>query len=387
MAASSESGAGIAGYVAATREVCAGHPFRAPAILGKAAIGRALFGLGPDVFFLLDLQNRPVAGWRHYVPLYPNFSKALKLINWQSADPGLARDKVATSERCAAAGVAVAPIFLILGRDTAAHPVGSEFRATSSADEAIAALDGPDAPEALFIKPAADFGGQGLMRAERSSGGWRVEGEAIATRTLVERLLAASDPWGTMVQPVLRNHRAMDAIGGRLGLNTVRMIVALTDEGPTVVCAALKLLGREGLADNFSGGQTGNLVAAVDLDSGRLNRAYGYKAGRRYVLDRFDAHPATGERLTGFRLPDWAACLDLGRRIAPVFPESPLLGLDIALTDDGPLLIEKNMHWNTAIPQLACGEGLRAVFRRLLPRLRTSDEVRARAFALMGERA
>lgn len=380
MAGHSQEG-GAKGHLRAAREILADAPLRAPELVAKALLARARHGLGVGNFFLFDLANRPIATWQDYAPLYPDFSRALKLINWQSGDPAEERDKVATSVRCLDAGIAVAPILLVAGRDTASHPAPG-FRTAASADEVAAFLASTDCPDEIFVKPAADFGGHGLLRARRAPGGWEADGTALPDRALAERVLAGSDDWGVMLQPVLRNHAAMEAIGGRFGLNTVRMVVALTVDGPLVVCAAMKLLAREGLADNFHDGTAGNLLAGIDVATGRLTPAFGRDVGRHYLFRRFDRHPATGATLGGFELPRWRDAVALGEAVAAAFPGSPLLGLDLAITEEGPVLLEKNLHWNTSIPQLACGEGIRALFRRLLPRLRVADEVRAQAAVL-----
>ena len=375
---------GMAGYAAAAREVFAEHPLRAPEIMAKALLCRALYGFGPDSFLMFDLHNRSVGGWRDYMKLYPDFSRALKLINWRSGNVTQERDKVRTSERCAEAGIAFAPIFAILGRDRAAYPVSPAFRTVDSVDEAAELLADPAAPAELFVKPCADFGGRGLIAATRAGNGWLVDGEVVAARSLAERVLAAGGAHGMMVQPLLRNHPAMEAIGGAFGLCTVRINLALTSDGPVVFACALKLLGRAGLADNFHGGRTGNLLAQVEIDTGRILAVYGRKAGHGYLLSRYGSHPATGRTLHGFQLPFWAETLALAKRTASVFPESPLLGLDIAITAEGPTLLEKNLHWDTTIPQIVRAEGVRAMFRRFLPRLVVDDRLREQACRLIG---
>jgi hypothetical protein len=382
MAGQAAVGGSLGTYLAAAREVLAKHPVRGPAIIAKALLGRAICGMGPDQFFLFDLHNRPLASWRDHLRLYPGFSRALKLINLSHGSVETERDKLCVTVRLLEARVPVAPILLVLGRDTAHHPA-SAVEAPETIELAAARLDAPETPDALFVKPSADFGGKGVTLAERTAGGWRVDGDTLSTRTLVERLWPGGGAYGMLVQPQLRNHPEMADIGGGFGLNSVRIIVALTTRGPRVLACAAKLLRRPGLADNFSEGRSGNLLADVDPATGVIGAVYGREPGEHFLLSRYVRHPATGARLAGVRLPLWRECLEAAASASRAMPETPLLGLDVAITPDRALILERNLHWDLALPQLASGEGMRATMRRVLPELAISDEVRLEVSRLL----
>jgi len=56
-------------------------------------------------------------------------------------------------------------------------------------------------------------------------------------------------------------------------------------------------------------------------------------------------HPQTGVRVTGRELPDWQSCCDLATRAHVPLSElgfGGIMGWDVALTPEGPVLIEGN---------------------------------------------
>jgi hypothetical protein len=100
--------------------------------------------------------------------------------------------------------------------------------------------------------------------------------------------------------------------------------------------------------------KAGGLISSVDLDSGRLGvGCLGYGGGDHAQ------HPVTGATIEGRQLPDWlAACSLVIRAHAQAFHEYVIIGWDVALTPDGPLLIEGNGKPGVLMPQRAARRGL-----------------------------
>jgi hypothetical protein len=102
--------------------------------------------------------------------------------------------------------------------------------------------------------------------------------------------------------------------------------------------------------------KAGGLIAAVDLPLGVLGVACkGYGGGDHAV------HPVTGAAIAGRMLPDWPAAKGLVRRAhVEAFADYALIGWDVALTPDGPVLIEGNGKPGVLMPQRAARKGLGA---------------------------
>ena len=368
----------VGDYARITREAFAYEALRTPEILGKTLDARLRYNLGPVDFFLYDLMNRPRSTWREYLREHPHNDKMLRILHPFDVE-FVVRDKVLASERFVAHGVPIAPITAVVGRRSG-PPCNGDFPMLGDVEAVMAAM--PAWPDRLFVKPVSGSYGEDTMALQRDGEGWIESGRRLSARELAERLLGSGDPTGVLVQPRIANDSRMAGISCGVGLCATRVVTALTVDGPEVFVAAHKVLGSDAVADNFRKGMSGNLVCPVDIRTGRLGVAYGRRAGGRFLLDRYTHHPATRQRLEGFKLPHWEAVIDLAKKASLAFLELPFLGHDIAITGDGPLMLETNSHWRITFPQLARG-GLRTAFRELIPRLATSEEKKAAALAAL----
>lgn len=367
--------------MASVAEVLRHRPLRAPEIVLKLAVGRALYAMGPEQFFLYDLHNRPMRTWRDYRKFQSPFRAMMRAVNW-ATDPTLSADKVCTAARCGEQGIPDIPVLAIIGRDPA-QAYGDRFPTLNSLDALRDYLLSADCPAELYVKPADGSCGEGQYALKRVGDGWEFKRGVVLPAELAAALLNEAPASGLVVQPRLYNHTEMAPIGGALGLATVRVVVANTVDGPEVLAAVQKIIGGHGHVDNFLEGKSGNLIANVDLATGRLDRVFGRMPGQRYLMSRIKTHPITGHSLTGFQLPLWRETTLLAGRVALAMPEQPLLGIDLAITDAGPLLVESNSTWNPALPQVATLRGIKQLVGPVLPRLNCADDVKQKAQALL----
>jgi hypothetical protein len=155
-----------------------------------------------------------------------------------------------------------------------------------------------------------------------------------------------------VVQPHIETHP--DLAGVALGaLPTVRIVTILDEAGvPEPVSATFRCPSDPAASvDNM---KAGGLIVTVALDDGRLGIACKGYGGGDYPL-----HPVTGEPIEGRLLPDWAAAKALVVKAhAAAFMEYVIIGWDVALTPDGPILIEANGKPGVLMPQRAARRGL-----------------------------
>jgi hypothetical protein len=140
-------------------------------------------------------------------------------------------------------------------------------------------------------------------------------------------------------------------VGDRLC--TARVYVVLEPEGPRVIAAVWKIVTGANMADNFV--LPGNLLGAIDLESGALTRIVG---GSGPDETEHETHPDTGGRLLGFRLPDWPLLMDTVRAAAAAFPRLGYQGWDVAVTPRGPVLVELNSASDMSLWQRAAAKGM-----------------------------
>ena len=211
----------------------------------------------------------------------------------------------------------------------------------------------------LFSKPTNAQAGAGARRwvavgAQR----WREDGGVeLDAAALCAELMRQSAELGRpiLVQPFVANHPALQSLS-RGGLATLRMLTLREPGAPSVVlCGILRLPAGDSATDNFDGG---GLAADVSLDGARVGPALRKSAAA--ACERHAVHPDTGGRIEGAVVPHWAGVLALVRRGHDALEEGhpPLIGWDVAVTENGPVLVEAN--------NIPCSVGLQMVTGRPL---------------------
>ena len=219
-----------------------------------------------------------------------------------------------------------------------------------------------------ILKPTHGVHGQGILRLHHNRRGiCDGTGRVLSARDIEVHFQSAGyQSW--ILQELLLPHPALSALSGTAHVQTVRAVTILDDSGEAHVAAAwFRLIGGSEDFDNFNFGQAGNLVAVIDLPSGRLLRTLA-AADDGFGLVEVAAHPKTGCLFSSVSLPGWQEVQALARAAAKAFAPLFTIGWDIALTDRGPVLIEGNVTWDP----LPGNPDLAVIYQRILkhqPRL------------------
>jgi hypothetical protein len=225
-----------------------------------------------------------------------------------------------------------------------------------AARAALAALPSAD----LFSKPADWSRGDGARRWRYdgrggyvgSDGRARHGGELLAELAEQSREIAQSGDrlsGRILVQACLRNHRELAALSSG-ALCTARIqTYRWPGAAARLLAAVYKMPVGEAAADNF---HFGGVAAAVELESGRLGEAVHHTPKGNVLVDR---HPETGAPIAGRELPYWDEAVRLALRAHGALRHLATVGWDVALTDDGPVLVEGNTVPNPVLVQLASG--------------------------------
>jgi Sugar-transfer associated ATP-grasp len=145
---------------------------------------------------------------------------------------------------------------------------------------------------------------------------------------------------GYVLQARLKQHAFLDAIAPYT-TNTIRVVTFLDADNEVHVHFSIVRVGRKGsMADNWD---RGGISIAVDPASGVLGRGV---LKPKYRAQRVESHPDTGVCFVGLQMPFWNEVLDLCSRAARLTPNLRSVGWDIAVTPDGPVIIEGNPDWD-----------------------------------------
>ena len=205
-------------------------------------------------------------------------------------------------------------------------------------DESAPATALPD--HDLFVKPIKGRGGTGAERWDRVAPGTfaAADGERLSGETLLARLVARSRRSPLVLQRRLSPHPELAEITTG-ALPTVRVVTCLDEHGKPEVVAAMfrSSIGRNVTVDNMHAGGMG---ALVDIDTGTLGRASNLGGDSR--LGWFSAHPDTGAPIEGRVLPLWPDAKTLAAAAHQHFTDRVVVGWDIAILADGPIIVEGN---------------------------------------------
>lgn len=189
----------------------------------------------------------------------------------------------------------------------------------------------------LIAKPADGEGGAGITVYETA----QIEDFEEWRAALVER-----DQ--TLLEEVIEQHPDLARLYPQ-SVNTVRMITYLDSADTLHVIASVLRIGNGDVIDNFASGGMFTM-----LDDAGVAQAPGVDKQSNI----YEVHPVTGVRITGFAVPKFDEITSMIATAARRLPTVPYVGWDIAITADGPALIEAN-HNSTVFQLKPSASGVR----------------------------
>ena len=180
-----------------------------------------------------------------------------------------------------------------------------------------------------------------------------------------------------LLEETITQHKELDILAPTL-LQTLRITVFKHKDGPKILFACLKSSrNKDAYVDNA---YAGGIFADIDIETGRISTNAFCTLSIQDKLSELDplfftddgvpTHPITGTFLKGFKIPYFHEAIALVLKISSDvdFYERRILGFDVAITENGPELIEVNtcrpglMIWQIAHKT----EPLRAKFMQML---------------------
>lgn len=308
--------------------------------------------LGPSEYYFYRLFDRRLsaedrrrfAGYRREREI----DRALNAESWRS----MANDKLIMYAALQGLGFPYPPIRAVC------HAFGRPFpgAATLRTEEEIRGFLA-SAAYPLFLKPVHGSYGRGACSAmdyEAATDSLCLGNkERWALRQAAESFLAPRSH-GYVFQDLVRPHESIRAFC-RATASSVRVVVVWGPRGPEIFRCAWKIPAGLNMSDNFVHGEIGNLLALVEVESGRVERII---SGTGFRMQEASQHPDTGQTLLGFTLPDWPAVRELCLTAATAFPGLRLQSWDVALGEAGPVILEVNVEGSMDLHQLAGARGI-----------------------------
>lgn len=188
-----------------------------------------------------------------------------------------------------------------------------------------------------------------------------VHTESIADYPYPEAAHAAYSAHGAILEEIIEQGEELARIHPQ-SVNTLRIpTVVLADGSVRLFHPTLRVGRGDGIIDNFS---AGGISALIDPETGCICSDGADKKGRRYA-----AHPDTGVRFNGYRLPEWDKAVAMVTTAAHMVPGNHYCGWDLAYSTHGWCMVEANCTAQMGGMQIITQTGRKAELEALIAQM------------------
>lgn len=202
-------------------------------------------------------------------------------------------------------------------------------------------------PDRFVLKPFYGAYGKGIDIIEKIDGVFVNSMNRHLSMTDLIRYIESQSTEGFIIQQKLDNHPRIVQLTGIEALQTVRIITFINNNiEVNIVHSHFKTITRPDIVvDTYLEGLTGNVEVPVDIETGIFGEGNQIVSSGEGIV-KILKHPITGKSFAGFQLPDWQDACKLVKEASTYFLPIRTVGWDVALSPDGPCIIEGNIWWD-----------------------------------------
>ena len=179
--------------------------------------------------------------------------------------------------------------------------------------------------DTVFLKAAGSFGGLDVRKIRTAE---------VEDPYALYKELTADPKKRYVIEEAIHQHPEMNRLCAK-SVNTLRMVTIVKDGTAKFIYACLRMGKGDKPVDNAT---SGGIYTKVDRDGVLRYPAYCEKEGVFY-----ETHPETGTVIKGFVVPMFDKAVELVLNAAMVEPRLGYIGWDVAITENGPVLVEGNV--------------------------------------------
>jgi len=158
---------------------------------------------------------------------------------------------------------------------------------------------------------------------------------------------------GLIFQEMVKSHDDINKIAPVKAVQTLRVNTYLTKNGEIEYDSQfIKLPPKHAVSDNSF---TGSIMVAIDPDTGKLKKygitKDGNKLEGKYITHHYDSNI----EFENYQIPYWDEVKSVIKKLHSIFPELRSIGWDIAVTNQGPVILEGNSVGNIFFEQIISG--------------------------------
>lgn len=188
--------------------------------------------------------------------------------------------------------------------------------------------------ESFFAKPYVGESGKGIEKIKTA--------DFKSTKELYDYVMRKDKNFG-LVEEVIVQHPDVAKIYP-CALNCLRVVTMLHDGKADIIYSVFKMGNDGNFVDNL---ENGGLACHFDLDKGEV-----IGQGHTSALINYDAHPYTGIKFVGYKLPYCEEVKKMVKKAALLLPQAKYIGWDVCITPTGPAIVEGNDYPAYDFPQL-----------------------------------
>jgi len=208
----------------------------------------------------------------------------------------------------------------------------------------------PDSGEYLFIKEKYGFGGSAITTGRYLNDNKILnhKGEEI----ILHELVANNNK--LIIEKKISQSTSLSEFNEN-AVNSIKLATTIRDGKVTPHFGFVRFGTEKSMF--MDAWAKGAILVNLNVQTGLLEKT-GYFKFPFYDpkgIGRTTVHPETGKGFDGFQIPYYEECIDLVTRAHRKFHQIYSIVWDIAITENGPLIIEGNYNWGVTIPQLLMG--------------------------------
>lgn len=190
----------------------------------------------------------------------------------------------------------------------------------------------------LFIKPLALYGGVGCFKLSKNN-------LKVDIHNCYDTIIGK----GYIHEKVIEQHPEIEKIHSK-SINSVRLLTYIDKANKNNILVAYMRFGiGDSIVDNVS---SGGFQVGINLETGTF-KELGYQDMEFGGTD-YKSHPNSGFVFKDFKIPYFKEIIDLTYKATDFLPDR-IVGWDIAITPNGPVLIEANEFPSIFAPDIIYG--------------------------------
>jgi hypothetical protein len=194
----------------------------------------------------------------------------------------------------------------------------------------------------IFLKPnESSCGGMGIFKI--------TDDTLRSDHTILQKAYQEVVQGDYIFQDAVIQHEEINKINPHC-INTIRIDTFTNSDLESRCFSSFMRIGiNKAYLDNIS---SGGVFVGINFQEGTLNPVVfsDFSHGKGVAFDR---HPDTGVKFEGFQIPYYKEARQLAEKAAQLVPRIKLIGWDIAIQPEGPVIIEGNHHPGIAFSEVS----------------------------------